>query len=1080
MEVGQTFYVVPCNEKDEEGDANDAGASLLGPSGVGLRHGLVEGRDFRLLDMLEWEKWKADSRRPAVEIPRHVITRGSGSRAQHVVELYPLLVEVHYWANGMAKSAPIQMKKGVNLNILVGTTLNVSSIKRLLWSRISSRYHDLFPEYAKPIDVVGYKAVNEDNWAQHIRVCIKSRRGGDVWEALDESPISPLSDDDDVATQRTVGDLNLIGEADSCVLLIECQFLNPSDAKDPRNSLFYMSEVEALGWRRMLQFGDYLDAKDTSNHWYESQVVDIDLDKDRVKVHYLSWGEKWDVWFARNAPELQPLHSQVGEWRTTLSKGDAVEFGTGSTPGMKASWVEGTVVDVQSMDDDHDTDDEAWPPMPPKALYKGKVIRVKVQYMSGGLPHTKVVEASNQLLCLPNVHIRSKKQPAQMPQSTATSTDVVKSEVKSSYSYSSGTYTATRNTNWSTPSGGYSAYTSKYSEKAEFPGVVGLQNLGNTCFMNSVLQCLSNTKPLLEYFCQVDEGGELMYKREINRSNPLGMGGKIAKAYAMLMEKMWSGDSKVVTPTELKYVIGEYAPAFAGYSQQDSQEVLSFILDGIHEDLNRVLDKPYTNPIEHAGRPDADVAKEEWANYLKRNDSIIVDHCMAQLRSHVTCPSCQNESITFDPYMTLSVPVPNQAWVLLTLHGIGARPMQYGLHVPKEGVYADVKATLTTLCGIPTDRLLLVQIKNNRIVRAYSDTMDISDLVHAHRDATVAAFELEYPWNLNQSSPGEVALCLVALQHQVPSEVTEMSSPLEDDSDYHTSSSYRYHTNHSTKHRRVERRLFGTPSIVTITRDASSAEIHDKIRQLTEHLVDPDLEETPYKLHISNARADAFLQKDIPEDSADPLPCDVTRGSFTFTLEWTPHGYKVGRKGSESPRLHASADTAISHGGKPAAALDLRTCIAKFTEKEQLGENDTWYCPKCKTHVRAFKKFDLFSLPNILLLHLKRFRYAQGSYSMQRDKINTLVTFPITDLDMADFVVGDIPPNTSTVYDLYAVSEHMGGLGGGHYTAKAMNPRNNKWYSFNDSCTSDTTPEAAITSHAYVLFYLRRDLPAPK
>ncbi len=75
--------------------------------------------------------------------------------------------------------------------------------------------------------------------------------------------------------------------------------------------------------------------------------------------------------------------------------------------------------------------------------------------------------------------------------------------------------------------------------------------------------------------------------------------------------------------------------------------------------------------------------------------------------------------------------------------------------------------------------------------------------------------------------------------------------------------------------------------------------------------------------------------------------------------------------------------------------LDLRSCLAKFTEKEQLGEKDTWYCPQCKQHVRAYKKFDLFSLPRILLIHLKRFRYAQSSYLMHRDKINTLVTFPI-------------------------------------------------------------------------------------
>ncbi|ETV80401.1 hypothetical protein H257_06708 [Aphanomyces astaci] len=1081
MQVGQTFFVVPCIDKSQ--DAKNTRESLLGPSGVGLRQGLVEGRDFQLLERLEWEKWKADNDR-AVEIPRQVIARGRGSHAEKVVELYPLLVEVHFWANGMTASAPVQMKKGVNLHILLSATLDVSSIKNLLWSRISSRYHELFPEYARSTDILGYKAVNDGNWARHIRVCTKSRREDDSWQTLDESPMTP---DDDVPRQRTVGSLNLTSDVDaSCVFLVECPFINSTDARDPRNGEYYMSEVEDLGWRPMLQVGDYVDAKDTGNNWYESVVIDVKPEK--VKVHYLTWGDKWNVWLSRDSSKLERLHSRADEWRSTLGKGAPVEFSTAATTGIRGSWVEATVVDVQVVEGDDEGTDDVWPRPPPRSLYTGKTIRVKVQFTSGGLPHTKSLDASSELLSAPNVHIRRQTTAA------VVATDIVKADCpQSNYSYSSGTYTTNRNTSWSTPSSsGY--HSTKYTAKAEFQGVVGLHNLGNTCFLNSVLQCLSNSKPLLDYFFQTDNDGGRVYMREINPRNPLGMGGKIAKAYAKLMEKMWSGESKVVTPSDLKYVIGEYAPAFAGYAQHDSQEVLSFILDGIHEDLNRVLEKPYTKPIEHAGRPDADVAKEEWANYLLRNDSVVVDHCMAQLRSHVTCPSCQNESITFDPYMSLSLPVPNQAWVLLTLHGIGSRPTQFGLHVPKEGVYADVKAALSAQSGVPIDRLLVVQVKHNRIVRSYADSMDIGDLVYAtHRDVGVVAYEVEYPvgqyevrsptlyslssastLDLNQRSPGELALCLVALQHQVPATVTEPSSPSEDDSEQPrtTNCSYRYNTNHHTKHRRVERQLFGAPALVSITRDASSAEIHDKIRQVTEHLVDPDLQETPYKLHVSNSRADTFLHRDVSEESADPLPNDITRGSFTFTLEWTPHGYKEGRLGCESPRLHVSADS------KPASSsLDLRTCIAKFTEKEQLGENDTWYCPKCKAHVRAFKKFDLFSLPNILLLHLKRFRYAQGSYSMQRDKINTLVTFPVSGLDMADFVVGNIPPDTSTVYDLYAVSEHMGGLGGGHYTAKAMNPRNHKWYSFNDSSTSDTTADDAITSHAYVLFYLRRALP---
>ena len=115
------------------------------------------------------------------------------------------------------------------------------------------------------------------------------------------------------------------------------------------------------------------------------------------------------------------------------------------------------------------------------------------------------------------------------------------------------------------------------------PGLTGIRNLGNTCFMNSVLQCLSSTDKLTRYFLN-DE-----YKRDINRHNELGFKGQIADEFAILVKAMWTGHCRSIAPKRFKHLIGQLNEQFLSYEQQDAQEFLLFLLDGLHEDLNRVI-----------------------------------------------------------------------------------------------------------------------------------------------------------------------------------------------------------------------------------------------------------------------------------------------------------------------------------------------------------------------------------------------------------------------------------------------------------------------------------------------------------
>jgi len=156
--------------------------------------------------------------------------------------------------------------------------------------------------------------------------------------------------------------------------------------------------------------------------------------------------------------------------------------------------------------------------------------------------------------------------------------------------------------------------------------------------------------------------------------------------------------------------------------------------------------------------------------------------------------------------------------------------------------------------------------------------------------------------------------------------------------------------------------------------------------------------------------------------------------------------------------------------------LPLTECLRLYSVQEQLGVDDKWYCPDCKDHVQAFKKIEIWSPPRILIVHLKRFNF-RGRYHF-RDRLDHLVDFPLDGLDLSQYVLGPTPG--PPIYDLFAVSNHYGSMGGGHYTAFAKHIQNGKWFLFDDSSVREVSDLSSIVSEAaYLLLYRRRDLPWP-
>ncbi|RLN86385.1 hypothetical protein BBJ28_00005012 [Nothophytophthora sp. Chile5] len=967
------------------------------------------------------------------------------------------------WRTGLELPLEPLDAKQKPLVLLASETCALQELQRKVWQladmqpQLREMFPNVTPENVNTVVQVCYRLEETAPWVPLRDAVVAEAGRGGVANGFQSAQSRGI-----LVESTSVGELQLEprdykpGKQKLHHLLIEGRFEaeKGEERTDWRHGKFY-SEIQANAWRFQLQINQLIDAMDTDKKWYESRVVD--MDERRVKMHYRGWTVKWDEWLERTSVRLAPLHTKVANWRD-FQVGDEVLAGKEVAGKSYPEWRTARVVACRRSEEED---------------------ALQVQLEVDGEKQWR--DAQDELLCPVGTHKAANAPAVVTPPPSASSSPPTYNRYGRDYRSDAG------------------------RGRPEVLGVVGLTNLGNTCFLNSMLQCLINTAPLRDYFLAEDpESKKLRFAKEINTDNPLGMQGQIALEFANLVQYMWKGEYTVVTPRRLKSVIGQYAPQFAGYQQQDSQEVMNFLLDGLHEDLNRVKSKPYTTPVERNGRSDAAVAGDEWQQFLRRNDSVIVDNFMGQLRSHVTCsdPACGNESITFDPYMNLSVPIPSNESVVVQAQlfwANGKLPMKYAVRLPKDGcTLQDVKEKLSVLSSVPFSRLFLVEVRNHRILKPYKDSMAIERL----GDGVLHAYELELPvadytfsssairphtglrraLGTMETEPATAkSMQLVELLHQAP-----VASPVDGRA---TADGYDMlvEEGYGPKQRRVEVELFNTPLLVSIDREWSKAQIHQKVWQIVHRLVATKETETdfgcgasqqlPYRLHVTEPNGGTTFISDLPrDDEAAELP-EVTEKPFSFTLEWRRNGcvlYQLGYNETSAKRIELHESMKNLKISATPAPITLLNCLSKFTEREQLGQTDTWYCPKCKNHVRAFKKFDLFSLPKVLVFHLKRFRYAQNSFYLHRDKISTLVDFPIDGLDLSSFVVG--PSNGSPpIYDLYAVSEHSGGLGGGHYTAVARNPVNQRWFSFNDSFTNETSAEKAVSPRAYVLFYLRRD-----
>lgn len=149
---------------------------------------------------------------------------------------------------------------------------------------------------------------------------------------------------------------------------------------------------------------------------------------------------------------------------------------------------------------------------------------------------------------------------------------------------------------------------------------------------------------------------------EVNLVNPLGTKGKLLTEFLFLIREYYKTKKSSLNPAKFKQTLCTYLTTFEGYSQHDSQEFLSQLMDQLHEDINRIRSKPQTTNVEGKKNDDIDsIARQCWIVFLRRNYSFFINLFFGQFKSIVECPKCGNNSMTFDPFQLLTLVTPDQS-----------------------------------------------------------------------------------------------------------------------------------------------------------------------------------------------------------------------------------------------------------------------------------------------------------------------------------------------------------------------------------------------------------------------------------
>ncbi|XP_073928954.1 ubiquitin carboxyl-terminal hydrolase 16 isoform X1 [Castor canadensis] len=631
--------------------------------------------------------------------------------------------------------------------------------------------------------------------------------------------------------------------------------------------------------------------------------------------------------------------------------------------------------------------------------------------------------------------------------------------------------------------------------------VKGLSNLGNTCFFNAVMQNLSQTPVLRELLKEVKMSGTIVKIEppDLALTEPLEIHldppGPLTSAMSQFLNEMQETKKGIVTPRELFSQVCKKAVRFKGYQQQDSQELLRYLLDGMraeeHQRVSKGILKAFGNSTE---KLDEDLKNKVKDYEKKKSVPSFVDRIFGgELTSTIMCDECRTVSLVHESFLDLSLPVLDDQSGKKSINEKNLKKTMEDEDKDSEEE-KDNDSYIKARNDIPSGtskhlqkkakKQAKKQAKNQRRQQKIQGKVlhlnDICNIDHPEDNECEAEMSLQEEMSIesNHIAQAEVTqeeFCVnqkdLNGQEKIIENITDNQKSIEE-------------TDMKNVNMNNELEVLSSPT--ECTRSLNGACLEDRSNG---------------EVDISNGFKNLNLNAALEPDEINIEILDDSDASGTNVYEVVNEDPETAFCTLANREAFNTDECSIQH------------CLYQFTRNEKLRDANKLLCEVCtrrqynngpKANIKGerkhaytnAKKQMLISLaPPVLTLHLKRFQ--QAGFNLR--KVNRHIKFPEI-LDLAPFCTvkckNVAEENTRVLYCLYGVVEHSGTMRSGHYTAYAkarttnshlsnlvlhggipqdceMESTKGQWFHISDTHVQAVPTTKVLNSQAYLLFYER-------